>query len=141
VALTVRCGPAGAIYDPAIFTDVVLGPSRRGLKCLAPVHVRAARDGGSGDVTFPWITQTRIGGDPWEPVEVPLGETSEAYAVAIFDGAALVRTLSAGSPLAVYTAAEQTADFGSLPADIAVAISQVSPTEGAGVAATDLIHV
>ncbi|MEX0853647.1 MAG: glycoside hydrolase/phage tail family protein [Bauldia sp.] len=141
LGLTVRCGPAGAVYDPAIFTDVLLGASRRGLKCLAPVRLSAVRDGGTGDVTFAWIRQTRGGGDPWEPVEVPLGEASEAYAISIFDGAEVVRTLVSGSPTVVYSAADQTADFGSLPADLAVLIAQSSPTEGAGVAATGLLHV
>ncbi len=101
----------------------------------------ASRDTGSGDVTFTWIRQTRIGGDQWDQVEVPLGEASEAYQVAILDGGDTVRTLTAATPSVVYTAADQTADFGGLPSDIAVAISQVSPTEGAGVAATDLLHV
>jgi len=141
LGLTVRCGPAGAVYDPDVFTDVTLGPSRRGLKCLAPAHLAAVRDAGSGDVTFTWIRQTRIGGDAWEPVEVPLGEASEVYQVDIFDGPDVVRTLAVTSPSAVYAAAEQTADFGGLPSTIAVAISQVSPTEGLGVAATGLLNV
>ncbi len=141
LGLTVRCGPAGAVYDPAAFTDVALGSSRRGLMCLAPVHIMGVRDTGTGDVTFTWIRQTRIGGDQWDPVEVPLGETSEAYQVAILDGGDTVRTLAAAVPSVVYSAADQTADFGGLPSDIAVAISQVSPTEGPGLAATDLIHV
>ncbi len=34
LGLTVRCGPAGAVYDPDVFTDVMLGASRRGLVCL-----------------------------------------------------------------------------------------------------------
>jgi hypothetical protein len=53
----------------------------------------------------------------------------------------MVRTLSTAVPSAVYAAADQTADFGGLPSDIAVAISQVTPTEGPGLAATGLIHV
>jgi hypothetical protein len=105
------------------------------------VRLRATRDPGSGDVTFTWIRQTRIGGDAWEQVEVPLGESGEAYAVDIFDGADVVRTLNATAPTAVYAAADQVADFGSLPASIAVAISQISPTEGPGTPATESLHV
>ncbi len=141
LGLTVRCGPAGAIYDPDIFVDVALGDCRRGLKCLPPVHLSASRDAGTGDLTFAWIRQTRIGGDSWDPVEVPLGETSEAYAVAILDGATVVRTIAATTPAATYAAADQIADFGALPSDILVAVSQVSPTEGAGLAVTRELHV
>jgi hypothetical protein len=141
LGLTLRCGPAGAVYDPDVFVDVPLGQSRRGLRCLAPVHVAAVRDPGTGDVTIAWIRQTRIGGDSWATVEVPLAEASEAYAVAILDGEETLRTLTGGAPAVVYAASEQTADFGDLPEAISLSISQVSPTEGPGVAATGTVHV
>jgi hypothetical protein len=140
LGLTLRAGAAGAAYDPATFNDVPIIPARRGLRCLAPVHARAARDADSGDVAISWTRQTRIGGDAWEPVEVPLGETIEAYAVAILDGVSVLRTLSAATPSVTYTAAQQVADFGSLPSDISVSISQVSPTEGPGLALTGTLH-
>ncbi len=139
--LTVRCGPADAVYDPDVFVDVALGSCRRGLACLPPVHLVATRDAESGDVSLSWIRQTRIGGDGWDPVEVPLGETREAYVISIFDGETVVRTLSAASPSATYAAADQTADFGDLPADISVAIVEVSPTEGPGLALSTEVHV
>ena len=141
LSLTLRAGAAGAVYDPATFVDVAIPRARRGLMCLPPVHLTASRDAGTRDVTFTWIRETRMGGDSWDPVEVPLGEASEAYAVTIFSGMTAVRTLSAGSPSALYAAADQTADFGSLPDTISVSISQVSPTEGPGLAATDEFHV
>ena len=134
LALTLRCGAAGAIYDPDVFVDVPLIAGRRGLRSPAPVHLRAARDAG-GDVTLRWIRQTRLGGDAWEPVEVPLGEAAEAYRVTVLDGEAAVRNFNVASPFAVYAAAEQVADFGALPDEISVAIAQVSATEGAGATA------
>jgi hypothetical protein len=141
LALTARCGPAGIAYDPDLFTDVTLGSSRRGLICLRPVHLSAARNAESGDVTLRWIRQTRMGGDAWEPVEVPLGEASEAYRVSIFDGATLKRTIDAGTAVAAYAAAEQEADFGELPDVLSVAVSQVSATEGAGMAVRQTISL
>ena len=39
------------------------------------------------------------------------------------------------------TAADQVADFGSLPSAITLSISQVSPTEGPGLAAAGEFHV
>jgi hypothetical protein len=136
LSLTLRAGAAGAVYDPATFVDVAIPRARRGLMCLPPVHVTARRDGDSGDIAIAWVRQTRIGGDSWDPVEVPLGETSEAYAVSILSGASVVRTLGVASPAATYAAADQTADFGALPDTISLSISQVSPTEGPGLAAT-----
>ena len=49
--------------------------------------------------------------------------------------------LAAAEPHAVYSAADQIADFGSPPSTIAVRISQVSPTEGPGIARESLLHV
>ncbi|HVY20482.1 MAG TPA: glycoside hydrolase/phage tail family protein [Bauldia sp.] len=141
LGLTLRCGAAGAPYDPDVFADVTITAARRGLRCLAPVHARAHRDEGTGDVTLSWIRQTRIGGDAWEPVEVPLGETSEAYSVAIGDGMTTFRTVTAASPSLLYPAADQLADFGALPDEITIAISQISPTEGPGSGAFFALNV
>jgi hypothetical protein len=130
--LTARCGPADTVYDPDLFVDIGLTPARRGLKCLPPVQIRAARDAGSGDVSIAWVRQTRTGGDAWEPVEVPLGEASEAYRVDILDGDLVVRTVAILTPTLTYAAAEQAADFGTLPEAISVRVRQVSATEGPG---------
>ena len=70
-------------------------PQATALRPLAPVHLKAARDG-SG-VTFAWIRRTRIDGDSWVG-EVPLGEDSEQYTVDILSGTAVVRTLNATTP-------------------------------------------
>jgi hypothetical protein len=83
-------------------------------------------------VTVYWVRQTRIGGDAWEPVEVPLGEAGEAYRVEILDGSAVVRSVTRSSPTLVYAAAEQIADFGALPDAIGVRVRQVSATDGPG---------
>jgi hypothetical protein len=130
--LTARCGPADTVYDPDLFVDVGLTPARRGLRCLPAVQLRAARDAGSGDVAIAWARQTRIGGDAWEPVEVPLGEASEAYRVEILDGDLVARTVTTLAPSLIYAAAEQAADFGALPEAIGIRVRQVSATEGPG---------
>jgi hypothetical protein len=140
LALTLRVGAAGTVYDPDTFTDVTLAPARRGLRCLPPVHAEAVRDAGSGDLTIAWIRQSRLGGDGWDPVEIPLGETAEAYRIEIRDGDIVLRTLAAATPSAVYSHADQVADFGAEPAELSVRISQVSPTEGAGAATESRLH-
>jgi hypothetical protein len=141
LALTLRAGAAGAVYDPDVFTDVTLATARRGLRCLPPVHVAGARDPDSGDVTIAWIRQSRIGGDGWDVTEIPLGETVEAYRLEILDGDDVVRTIATDSPSAVYAHADQVTDFGAAPDEINVRVSQVSPTEGVGTAAESLLHV
>jgi hypothetical protein len=61
--------------------------------------------------------------------------------VAIGDGRTTFRTVDVATSALTYAAADQVADFGALPTDITVVISQVSPTEGAGLAATSELHV
>ncbi|SDB31637.1 baseplate multidomain protein megatron [Bauldia litoralis] len=141
LGLTARCGAAGAVYDPDDFVDITLTPARRGLACLPPVHLDAERDPATGDVAIGWIRQTRIGGDAWEQVEVPLGETSEAYRVEILDAGVPVRAIAVGAPEAAYSAAEQAADFGAPPASLHIRVSQVSPTEGPGRATEGVFDV
>ena len=101
-----------------------------GLRPLSPVHVRGTR--AVGDLAITWVRRTRIGGDSWDAVEVPLGEDAERYEVDILDGANVVRTLTATSPTATYTAAQQTADFGAPQSSISLRIYQLSATRGRG---------
>jgi len=97
---------------------------------LSPVHVRGTRTG--DDLTVTWLRRTRIGGDSWDSVEVPLAEDSERYEIDILDGTTLKRTLATTTPAATYTAADQTTDFGAPQSSIAVRVSQLSTTFGRG---------
>ena len=68
---------------------------------------------------------------------MPLAEDSEAYVVEILDGATVKRTLSTATSSALYTAAQQTADWGAplgAGASIAIRIVQLSQTYGRGAA-------
>jgi hypothetical protein len=85
-----------------------------------------------GDIVLSWTRRTRIGGDSWEQVDVPLGEDSEAYEIDIYNGADVVRTLAAATPLATYTLAQQTADFGGQQWSVTAAVYQMSAVFGRG---------
>jgi len=52
--------------------------------------------------------------------------------VSIFDGATLVRQITSSISSVTYSSAEQTADFGSLPATFTFNVSQVSAVHGPG---------
>ncbi|MNG17675.1 hypothetical protein D3C84_1016780 [compost metagenome] len=61
-----------------------------------------------------------------------MGEASEAYQVDIYSGATVVRTISATTPTASYTAAEQTAD-GLTPGNpVTLRVYQLSDVRGRG---------
>jgi hypothetical protein len=102
---------------------------------LAPVHLAARRDPASGDVALSWVRCSRGDTGSWTATEVPLDATPEAYAVTILAGPTPVRTISAQAPSAVYAAADQIADFGSLPAAFTFTVAQLSPTLGPGLGA------
>lgn len=128
-----RYGPQRLFQsDPAYVTET-RAFAGVGLRPLSPVHVRAVKDGGTGDLAIAWTRRTRIGGDQWEASDVPLGEAFERYALDILDGATVKRTLTVSSPAAVYAAADQTTDFGGpAPSPLSVRVAQVSEIFGPG---------
>ena len=70
---------------------------------------------------------------------MPLDEELEAYEVEILDGATVKRVLSTTTTSAVYTAAEQTADWGAPldPGDsLTIRICQLSALVGRGASKT-----
>jgi len=125
-----RFGPAGRDPSHPDFTAAAHAFAGAGLRPLSPVHVRGARSG--GDLSISWIRRTRLGGDSWLAAEVPLAEDSERYEVDILSGATVVRTLAATTPSVIYTAADQIADFGALPASVSVRVYQLSAFLGRG---------
>ena len=130
LAFNWKCGPASRDIGNPSYLDVTHTFTGRGLVPLSPVHLRGTRS--AGDLTITWKRRTRLGGDSWDSVEVPLGEDSERYEIDILDGSDVVRTLSATTPTVTYTAADQTADFGSPQSSVSVRIHQLSTTAGRG---------
>jgi hypothetical protein len=71
-----------------------------------------------------------------------MSEALEAYEVDILDGATVKRTLTVPSPLALYTAAQQIADWGSTLGHgdtLDIRIAQVSAAAGRGAATTQTL--
>ncbi|CAN1725116.1 Phage tail protein [Hyphomicrobium sp. 1Nfss2.1] len=125
-----RFGPAARDIGDATFATETHTYAGLGLKPLSPVHLRGER--AAGDLTVSWLRRTRIGGDAWETPDVPLSEDWESYEIEILDGESVQRTLSATSNSVVYTAAQQTADFGAPQSAIAVRVYQLSASYGRG---------
>ena len=130
LAYTWRCGPANRNIGDASYLDTTHAFRGLGLRPLSPMHVRGSRSG--SDLILSWVRRTRIGGDSWGSVDVPLAEDTERYEVDILDGPDVVRTISSSTPTLTYTAAEQTADFGAPQASISLHVYQLSPVYGRG---------
>ena len=134
-------GPAPLPYDDPSYASVTRAFHGLGLRPFSPVHIRARR-GEDGAVHLTWIRRTRIGGDSWAGLDVPLGEELEAYEIEIRDGEAVKRVIAASEAGAVYTAAEQTADFGSAEiGSLDVTIYQLSRAFGRGSGRSAHLHV
>jgi hypothetical protein len=106
-----------------------------GLKPFSPTRLTAERDS-AGDITISWSRRTRYGvryGGSGGTL-APLAESSEVYQVDIYDGSDVVRTLSSTSESVVYTAAQQTTDFGGAVAagDLDAEVFQISAAVGRG---------
>jgi len=68
----------------------------RHLRPLAPVHPKIQRE--NGQVHISWVRQTRIGGDSWNGLDVPLGEAMEMYRVQFFVGESLIGEHQVSTP-------------------------------------------
>lgn len=135
-----RYGPASLDISSMAYQTQSRAFIGNGARPLSPVHVRATRLP-SGDIRFSWIRRTRINGDSWEQADVPLGEDNEAYELDILHEGNAVRTLSATDTLVDYAVADQTEDFGSLPASLQIDVVQLSTVFGRGSAQRVTVNV
>jgi hypothetical protein len=106
---------------------------------LRPANPRAARNAG-GDVALSWTRRSRADADSWGIADAPLEVVPEAYRVKVFNGVAVVRTIDVATPATTYTAAQQTADFGSLPSSFTFTVAQLSASLGPGHLSTGAFH-
>ena len=121
--------------DPSLPESNIFANEAASLKPYAPVHIQGGRNG-SGDLTISWVRRTRYGGAWRDLVDVPLNEESEAYEVDVLDGAgAVVRTIASVTTSVVYTATDQTIDFGAPQTSIDIAVYQLSAPVGRGYSA------
>lgn len=121
--------------------DVNFTYALKTLQPFAPAHVKSSRASGTGsDLTISWKRRARKNGDWIDNVDVPLDEAAELYDLEIMNGSTVMRTFSSISTTSqVYTAAQQTADWRSVPSAYTVNVYQLSALYGRGVVATKVI--
>ncbi|GAB4384025.1 baseplate multidomain protein megatron [Albidovulum sp.] len=124
-----RIGPSQRGYDDPSYSHVVAAFRGNGLRPYSPVHLRARRLG-TGDLELSWVRRTRIGGDSWTGLDVPLGESLELYLVRVMQGGAVLREVIVPQAGLLYGAAQQAADGALAPFEIHVA--QLSDLFGPG---------
>ncbi|MDJ1007523.1 MAG: glycoside hydrolase TIM-barrel-like domain-containing protein [Paracoccaceae bacterium] len=124
-----RVGPARRAVSDASYVEMTRAFGGIGLRPYAPVHLRAAGDGAGGH-RLTWIRRTRIDGDGWAGLDVPLGEASELYLVRILVDGAIRREATVAAPLFDYSAAMKADD--TVPAAFEMQVAQVSDRFGPG---------
>lgn len=138
VSRTVSAVSLGATSDTA--TSVVTRIAGYAFRPWSPAHVQGGRDAG-GEWSITWVRRDRRDGLWLAYRDVGLSETVEAYELDILDGAGAVRrTIAAATPAALYSAAQQVADFGSPQTSLSLALYQLSTVVGRGYPATETIH-
>ncbi|UIJ70628.1 glycoside hydrolase TIM-barrel-like domain-containing protein [Aurantimonas sp. HBX-1] len=137
-SLAWRVAPLGRPLDDPAVVSVTAALGHRSVKPLSPVHL-AGTYAADGSLTATWIRRTRIGGDGWDGIEVPLGEERELYRIEITDAAGGLLVRETDGPALAVPAGELAAAFGALPAALTLRVAQVSPQWGAGTARSAVI--
>ena len=91
-----RSGPSGRPMSDPAWRHGEVAFRGVGLRPYAVCHLRARTV--EGGTTLSWIRRTRIEGDPWSVMEVPLGEAHEAYLLRVLRGGALLREVEVATP-------------------------------------------
>jgi hypothetical protein len=125
-----RIGPSGRDHADPAMAQLSATVGREALKPFSPVRVSALRE--EGGIRLRWIRRTRGDGDGWDPVDVPLGEDGERYALDILRNGIVRRMLTSTEPTIFYPAADELADFGAPQAILDLRIAQVSAAAGRG---------
>lgn len=127
-------GSAGGRVGPVSFTGGL-----RAETPLSPVHLTAERR--AGGIRLGWVRRSRLDTDGWDGEDAPADESAEAYQVEILGGDAVVRTLDAGAPEALYDNAMEAIDFGVPLATITFRVRQRGTRVALGIAAKATINL
>ena len=127
-----RIGSALRGYEDPSYVHQQRAFSGIGLRPLSPCHLRAKPTAEGWE--FTWIRRTRIGGDSWDGIEVPLGEVSESYLLRVCEGGVVRRELQLPLTAWSYEAALAAAD--GITGAFDVEVAQVSDVYGPGLFAS-----
>ena len=100
-----------------------------GLRPYPVAHLLAA-GAANGDVAVTWIRRTRTDGDNWQPLEVPLGEATEAYVIRVVQADVVLREEPSNSANWTYSVAAKAVD--GIVGPYRIDVAQVSDRFGAG---------
>ncbi|MBY6239758.1 glycoside hydrolase/phage tail family protein [Methylosinus sp. Sm6] len=127
---TYRIGPIGRDHGDPTYVEANVAATRKALQPYAPTHARARR--GAGGVTISFTRRGRIDADAWEGIDIPLGESSEAYEIEIALPGGGLRLLGGAATAILYPSSAELADFGAPQTSLDVTIFQIGARVGRG---------
>ncbi|MBP1805502.1 baseplate multidomain protein megatron [Rubellimicrobium aerolatum] len=122
-----RWGPSARPSSDATWRHEALAFRGLGLRPYAVCHLRARPTGAGTEIA--WTRRTRIDGDSWSGLDVPLGEDREAYLVRVTRDDVILREVQVATPAWTYDAALRAADG---PEPVRVEVAQLSDRFGPG---------
>ncbi len=128
--------PSGGDWDDAAQTSQKFNAAS--LRCFSPVHIKGARDG-SSNLTLSWVMRARWNGEWLDSIDISNYEATEAYEIDILNGDTVVRTINASTTNAIYSAVDQTTDFGAAQNVLSIAVYQINSTIGRGYAGKAIV--
>ncbi|MBO9444710.1 glycoside hydrolase/phage tail family protein [Ruegeria sp. R14_0] len=131
VAKNYRIGPGTRAYDDPSFVHQVHAFDGNGLRPYAPVHLKATATAQGDQIS--WVRRTRLDGDSWEGLDVPLGEETESYLLRIRVNGGVVREQILSESRWTYLSEMKVADGAT--GSFTVEVAQVSASFGPGPAA------
>ena len=112
---------------------IVFSGGTRAQTPLSPVHLAGRR--GVDGIRLSWLRRSRIDGDDWEAVDIPLDEPQERYRLEILNGTAVMRAADVGEPRFLYGAEDEIADFGAVQTQLSIRVRQMGRAVPLGLAA------
>jgi hypothetical protein len=126
-----RYGPARRPPDDKAYRNAVATFRGVGLRPFAPVRLKAVRQ--TDGIAFSWIRRTRLDGDRWDGLDVPLGETTERYALRIVADGVVRREAEVTVPFWSYGDALRAGD--GVTGAFVLEVAQISDRFGPGLRA------
>ncbi len=123
-----RIGRASAGYDAPEVVHSVQSFAGIGLRPYPVAHLRGKMQG--TDLAVKWTRRTRIDGDSWESIEVPLGEAAETYVLRVLSGTTVLREEMLPAPSFTYSAAMRALDGAA--GTVQISVAQQSGSFGLG---------
>lgn len=130
-----RIGPARRpLIDPS-YLHASAAFDGNGLRPLSPCHLGVTETAAGHDLR--WIRRSRIGGDDWDGLDIPLGEEAERYVVQVSQAGQIWREAVIATPSWQYSRDMRIAD--QISGAFTFSVAQVSAIYGAGPSARLLI--